>query len=258
MYIKNILVLYTIHGILALPELNFNEISKKISERHTLLSYCQSFKSCHDCKKTTFHCEWCGYIGCTSFPRLHCPKKVFLDDIWKKNKHERYCTEIINKQPIFIPANLRRFIRLDLKVDDLTLYERNVICEIQIEQKIIQVPASFDTKTAYCDTSILRTSKNIVLGSLRLNWGGVEPYSNSVLLLIYSCQNLAPSCRDCLNLNKEYGCGWCKELASCSLMEECPRQYEPWLNKSNSCGHQSKYSKSFVNSNIEKTYFHSK
>lgn len=241
-----------IRTILTETESSYQQISKKISERQSLLSYCRSFKSCHDCKKTTFHCEWCGEFGCTSFPRLHCPKKVFLDDLWKKNKDERFCTEIVNKQPTFVPANVRRFIKLNLKVDDLTLYERNVICEIQIEQKIIQVPASFDDKTAYCETAILKTNRNLVLGNLRLNWGGVEPYSNTMLLLVYSCHNLAQNCKDCLSLSKEYGCGWCKESSSCSLLEECPRQYDPWLNSSYTCGNLN----GFNYRNRLNSYFH--
>lgn len=211
--------------------------NEKLAVRQSHLSYCRSFKSCHDCKKTTFQCEWCNDIGCTSFPRLHCPRKVFLDDVWKKNRDERFCTEIVSKQPIFVPANVRRFIKLDLRVDDLTLYERNVICELQIEQQIIQVPATFDDKTAYCDTAILKSNRNIVLGYLRLNWGGLEPYSNTILVIVYSCQNLAQTCKDCLRLDKEYSCGWCKESASCTLLEKCARQYEPWLNKSSTCGY---------------------
>lgn len=247
------LTLIEIIGLVFLQSIASQELKGQIiAERQSLLTYCRSFKSCHDCKKTTFQCEWCSDVGCTSFPRLHCPKKVFLDDLWKKNRDERYCTEIVTKQPIFVPANMRRFIKLDLIVDDLTLYEKNVICEIQIEQKIIQVPASFDEKTAYCDTAILKTNRNIVLGYLKLNWGGIEPYSNTILIIVYSCQNLAQNCKDCLGLNPEYNCGWCKESASCNLVEECPRQYEPWLNKSFTCGHFNvqSYRTEF------KTYFH--
>jgi hypothetical protein len=211
------------------------KIRSDIEGRNSLQTYCSSFKSCNECKRSTFQCEWCNQVGCTAYPRLHCPKRVLLDEIWKKNTAERYCTEIVNKQPIFVPANLRRFIKLELKIDDLTLYESSIMCEMQIGHRVTQVTATLEGGAAYCDTAILKTNRNMVLGYIRLVWGGVEPFSNSILVLVYNCHTLAKNCIDCLALNKEYDCGWCKENNSCGPIEECPRQFGLWMNKSFSC-----------------------
>ncbi|XP_059062806.1 plexin A3-like [Achroia grisella] len=220
--------------VLCLIKCSEQLLDSRISGKSNIENICSSIKTCHSCKKA-YQCEWCHDTGCTSFPRLYCPKRLFLENLWRRKSNERYCTEIVNSHPIFVPANVRRFINLELKIDDLTLYQRNIICEIRIDYKIIQVTATFDENTVYCDVMILKTSRNVSLGSLKLIWGGAEPHSNVILLIVYNCQTLALNCEQCLRLNKDFQCGWCEEKSSCSLIEECPRQYGLWMNKSVPC-----------------------
>lgn len=231
--LRHLLTIFVVIIIADSMEQKFNDLNV---ERLTIHSYCRSFKSCHDCKRAAFQCEWCHDIGCTNHARLYCPKKVFLDNLWKKDGMNRYCTELVTRGPVFLPANVRRFMKIELKVDDMTLYERNIVCEIHLERKIIQVAGSLDKNIVYCDTMVLKISRNVAIGYLRLIWGGAEPYSDMILLIVYNCHTLAASCVDCQGLNKEFQCGWCKDTLNCSLMEQCPRQYGPWITRNNTCG----------------------
>lgn len=208
---------------------------KKIVERQTIQTYCRSHQTCHDCKMSTFKCEWCHDAGCTNDARIHCPKRNFLDNIWKRDMTDHYCTEIITKSPIFVPANIRTFVKLDLRVDDLTLYTRRISCEINLENKVMRIGGSLDKNVVYCDTMVLKTHQPVAIGYVKLHWGGVEKYSNSVLVMVYDCQQMARTCEECKKLINEFKCGWCQETVSCSLIQECPRQQGSWVSKMLSC-----------------------
>lgn len=193
---------------------------------------CTLHSSCGVCKKNN-QCDWCHEYGCTSFPYLTCPKKNFHKD--SKSNYERYCTTIVSHEPIFVPANVRHFISVDLKIDDIVLYNKEIICEIKINFYTIHVPASLVGSAAYCEMMIIKTRRPVSLGHLQLYWGGAEPVSNYVALVVYSCEHLSSNCNECLFLSKEYKCGWCKETGRCTLVSQCPRQYGLWLNGSRSC-----------------------
>lgn len=207
----------------------------QFSRLDSIQSYCTSFSSCLDCKRADLQCEWCHEIGCTHYPTLHCPQKVFLDNIWHKNSEKRYCTEIVSSDPIFVPANIKKFIKLNLKIDDLTLYRRQVLCEIHIEQTILQVKSSMSESTLYCDRTILTIKRDIALGYVRVLWGGAEPYSNMILMVVYRCEFMANNCMECQALDKRFNCGWCEEISQCILLEECPRQAGPWIDRKSLC-----------------------
>lgn len=207
----------------------------QLSRLDSIQHYCTSFSSCQGCKGADLHCEWCHEIGCTHYPSLHCPQKLFLDNVWHKNSEERYCTEIVSSDPIFVPANIRRFIKLNLKIDDLTLYKRHIMCEIHIEQTVLRVKGSMGESTLYCDMTILRIMRNVALGYVRLLWGGAEPFSNMILMVVYRCELMASNCMECQALDKRFNCGWCEETSQCILLEECPRQAGPWIDKKSLC-----------------------
>lgn len=212
------------------------QYNTQLSHVDSTQSYCTSLSSCWDCKRAGTQCDWCHDIGCTHYPSLHCPQKVFLDNAWHKNSLERYCTEIVSSDPIFVPANLRRFIKLNLRIDDLTLYKRSIICEIHIEQAIVRVKGSIGQSTLYCDMTSLRISRSVALGYVRLLWGGAEPYSNMILMIVYRCEYMASNCLECQSLDKRFNCGWCEETSNCILLEECPRQSGPWIDRKSLCG----------------------
>lgn len=207
----------------------------EVSNEDAVESYCNSFDTCKECKRASPQCDWCHEVGCTSFPNFHCPQKVYLDRKYKTPITERFCTEIVSTDPIFVPANIRKFISMHLAIDDLTIYKRNVICEIHIEETILRVKATLSESTLYCDMTLFRVSRSVSLGYIRLLWGGAEPYSNLILLIVYRCEYMASSCADCQVLTNNFNCGWCEETASCSSHEECPREHGPWINKKSLC-----------------------
>lgn len=213
-----------------------NQYKTDISSLDPVENYCSSFSSCRDCKSASLQCDWCHEVGCTHYSSLHCPQKIFLDKTYFKENKERFCNEIISDNPIFIPANLRRFIKMNLKIDDLTIYKRSIMCEIHVEETIIRVKATISNGALYCDMTILRINQSVSLGYIRLLWGGVDPYSNLILIIVYRCEYMASDCVDCQVLDKGFNCGWCQEKSVCSLLEECPRQYGQWINKKSLCG----------------------
>ncbi|KAF9801775.1 hypothetical protein SFRURICE_014929 [Spodoptera frugiperda] len=208
----------------------------QLSQIDSIQGYCTSFSSCWDCKRAGAQCDWCHDVGCTHYPSLHCPQKVFLDNTWHKNSIERYCTEIVSSDPIFVPADVKKYIKLNLRIDDLTIFKRSIMCEIHVEQSIIRVKANVGQTTLYCDMTNLKISRTVSLGYVRLLWGGVEPYSNMILMIVYRCQYMASTCYECQELDKRFNCGWCEETSKCILLEECPRQFAPWIDRKSLCG----------------------
>ncbi|KAJ8719787.1 hypothetical protein PYW08_011962 [Mythimna loreyi] len=246
-YIK---IVWIIIVNIKLTKTNFN--TTQIYPIDTIQSYCTSFSSCWDCKRSGNECDWCHDVGCTHYPSLHCPQKVSLDKAYHKNSPSRYCTEIVSGNPIFVPANIMRFIKLNLKIDDLTIYKRNVICELHLEQSIVTLKGSFGDRTVFCDMTTLRIERSITMGYIRLMWGGAEPHSNMVLMVVYKCESMANYCTDCQALDKRFNCGWCEETSSCILMEQCPRQSGQWIDRKTNCikdNKEIKYNISYFNNN---------
>lgn len=198
-------------------------------------NYCRSLNGCQDCVKSAYRCEWYHNIGCTSNANGNCPKKVVLENSWKTQHNGRICTEIISKSPLFVPANVKRFIKVKLRIGDLTIYEQSITCELHLEGQVHRFFGTLDGSSVYCDTSILRIKSNVAVAYLKLVWGGAEPSSNVILVIVYSCKRLATTCKDCQNLNTELKCGWCKDSMSCSLIEECSRVLAPWITRNLTC-----------------------
>lgn len=194
---------------------------------------CRSLKSCYACKHSQYECHWCHDYGCTSMPRLFCPKKVYLDIILNRRKLS-HCSEIQSETSLVIPAQVSKIIQLNLQVDDLTLYDRPLSCEFNVEGRVTEVPALVKNKTVYCDPVVLNTKRNISNAYVRLVWGGAHPFSNKVLLIVYRCNALAGSCGECRAMPK-FDCGWCIDTNQCSASEQCPRQAGPWINRRRTC-----------------------
>lgn len=204
-------------------------------EKDTVEDYCTSFSSCWDCKKAGIECDWCHEIGCTHYASLHCPQKINLDNAHRKNSQTRFCTEIVSADPVFVPANIGRSIKLNLRIDDLTLYKRNIVCEIHLEQSIVRLKGSLSVSTLFCNMATLRIERSITLGYVRLLWGGAVPHSNTVMMVVYKCELMASDCMKCQALDKRFNCGWCHETSNCILIEQCPRQTGQTVDRKSSC-----------------------
>lgn len=200
-------------------------------------TYCTFFSSCWDCKKAGSKCDWCHEVGCTHYPSRHCPQKVFLDNAYFKNTKRRQCTEIVSRDPIFVPANINRFLTLSLNIADLTLYKRRIMCEIHVDQSSLRLKGSIGDNAVYCDMTTLSLSANqsVAMGYVRLLWGGAEPYSNMILMIVYKCETMAFDCMECLDLDKRFNCGWCEETSQCLLKEQCPGVFGEWTEKKSAC-----------------------
>lgn len=204
-------------------------------KRQTMNSYCLSITNCRDCVKSVYRCEWCHNIGCTNNAEIHCPKKEFLENSWQTQHNGRFCTEVVTKSPLFVPANAKRFIKVKLRIGDLAIYEHSIICELHLEGRVYRSTGTLNGSAVYCDSMILSIKGNVAVAYLKLVWGGAEASSNVVLVIVYSCNRLASTCKDCQNLSTELKCGWCKYSMSCSLMEECPRMLAPWVTRNLTC-----------------------
>lgn len=211
------------------------QLEPKTLAKYSKHSHCRSLTNCQDCVKSVYKCEWCHNIGCTNHARIHCPKKMFLENRWQKDSHARLCTEVITKSPLFLPENVKRYIKVELRIGDLTLREQSIICELHLEGQVYRVSGALKNSEVYCNSPILSIKSNVAVGYLKLIWGGVETSSNVILVIVYSCKRLANSCRDCRNLNTELNCGWCNDSMSCSLKEECPRRLFPWITRNWTC-----------------------
>ncbi|CAH2041121.1 unnamed protein product, partial [Iphiclides podalirius] len=194
-------------------------------------------RTCQECKKSELECEWCHNTGCTKFPHLHCPKKILIAHLFnnKMNTSQPACTRIVTKSPIFVPANVRHAIKLEMEIDDIMLFKGKVICEIHIEERFMKVHGFLDKNIVYCDSHVFKTTSGVALGSIRLRWQSIVPFSNSVLIIAYNCHALAENCNQCQVLNKRFNCGWCEVNSKCGLIEECPLGYEPWFDENFKC-----------------------
>lgn len=211
------------------------QLKQQSLAKYSKHSYCRSLTNCQDCVSSMYNCEWCHNIGCTNHARIHCPNKMFLENRWQRDPDARLCSEVITKSPLFVPANVKRYIKMDLRIGDLTLYEQSIVCELHLEGQVYRFPGALDNSATYCDSPILSIKSNVAVGYLKLVWGGAETSSNLILVIVYSCKRLANSCRDCRNLNTELNCGWCIDSMSCSLMEECPSFVAPWITRNSTC-----------------------
>lgn len=211
------------------------QLQQQSLAKHSKHSYCRSLTNCQDCVRSLYKCEWCHSIGCTTHARVLCPKKMLLENRWQKDRNSRLCTEVITKSPLFVPENVKRFIKVDLRIGDFTLREHSIMCELHLEGQVYRINGALDKSAVYCDSPILSIKSNVAVGYLRLLWGGAETSSNVILVIVYSCKRLANSCRDCRNLNTELNCGWCDDSMSCSLKEECPRKVYPWITRKSTC-----------------------
>lgn len=209
--------------------------SKQLVPYNLEKSNCRPLTNCQDCVRSAYKCEWCHNTGCTKHAQINCPKKVFRDNRWQNEPNGRFCSEVITKSPLFVPENVKRYIKVDLRIGDVALYQQYITCELHLEGQVYRLAGTLDRGAMYCASPVLSIKSNVAVGYLKLVWGGAEQSSNVILVIVYSCRRLANTCKDCRNLNTELNCGWCKDTLSCSLMEECPRRVAFWITRNLTC-----------------------
>lgn len=201
---------------------------KLILEKH-----CNSLKTCRDCKSAKFPCEWCHNFGCTASPHHYCPK-VVLESMQAKQVHPT-CPKIDAGSTVFIAANIRNIIKVNLTTNDWDVEKNRLICSLDVNYKTVQGVGTVHGRTIYCDMAEIKMKRDVMVGKLKVIWGGADPYSNSVLVVVYRCEGLANNCGDCKKVHDEFECGWCEESSSCTVIQNCPRQIGKWSPKTSNC-----------------------
>lgn len=208
-------------------------IPKNEPQKMQLEKYCNSFKTCKECKSAEYPCDWCHKVGCTGSAHHYCPK-VFLQSIQAKSD-AKLCPRIDAGEAVFTPANIRTIMKVNITTNDWDVANHRIVCTVDIDYKTIQGAGTVHGRTLYCDMAEIKMKRDVMVGKLRVTWGGADPISNSVLVVVYRCEGLAGNCADCRKVHEQFDCGWCEESTSCTLLQHCPRQFGKWSPKNSRC-----------------------
>ncbi|CAG4953310.1 unnamed protein product [Colias eurytheme] len=184
-----------------------------------MASYCRSIRSCYHCVQSEeYQCGWCHDFGCTSNPYNLCPKT--MDD--RMYRGVSSCPHIQHDGDILIPAGVRTNLKVKLHVLDPIIYRKNIICQIRLQDRVTQLKGFIVSNFVYCyPFTIDDVNLSKYRGSFKLIWGGVNPYSNEIPVLVYKCEKLAKNCVSCTSILPEYGCGWCEDTHKCVVSDKC-------------------------------------
>ncbi|KOB78358.1 Plexin A [Operophtera brumata] len=217
----------------AVKENNKYEISKEISKQISSeinTSACNSFRTCSECVKSV-PCEWCHNLGCTNFGDKLCPHGIALK--YSNRNKAKECPYII-PEPIIFASGIRTFINVKLYAPDPIIYDMNIMCQIKLKNRVSHFQGVIISNSVYCHPVMLNTNREILLGSFRLNWGGVEPYSNGVPVTVFNCEELAKNCESCITIAPVFRCGWCKSISSCVIANKC-KDVTKWSRDNQMC-----------------------
>ncbi|KOB78359.1 Plexin-A2 [Operophtera brumata] len=191
------------------------EISKQISPEINT-SACSSFRTCSECVKSV-PCNWCHNLGCTNIGDKLCPYGIALK---KSNINKAKECPYIIPGPILLASGIRTFIDVKLYAPDPIISDMNIICQIKLKNRVSHLKGVTINNSVYCHPIVLNT-KETLTGSFRLNWGGVDPYSNRVPVTVFNCEELAKNCESCITIDPVFRCGWCKSISSCVIANQC-------------------------------------
>lgn len=189
--------------------------------------YCRSFRTCFDCSKSIWYpCGWCHNYGCTDQPEKLCTFAMSKFDLVDTNTTDDLapvCPYIEHRGSILIPAGVRQNIHVKLHTSDPVLYEKELICQLQFSNRLTHLKALILNDVVYCYPVTLDTvdQGETNVGTMRLIWGGVQPFSNKIPVSVYRCDVLAVDCESCRVLPPEYGCGWCSDENVCVVADKC-------------------------------------
>lgn len=185
-------------------------------------NYCSSFGTCFECVKSVWHpCQWCHNIGCTNIGEILCPYAKTLKG--SNSNILKVCPFIQHQGPILLPSGLRSHITVKLNAPDPIINDLDITCQIKLNNRVTHLKGLILKDSIHCYPVKLDTEEyeDAVSGRFRVIWGGYEPFSNEVPMIVYNCDSLADGCDSCRAIAQEYGCGWCNELSSCVTASEC-------------------------------------
>lgn len=207
-----------------------NEILRK----ENLEPYCAKITSCDECIKNSAYCDWHFDYGCS---------RIDLNVLVSKTltTMKFHCPFVTHEGHVAIHAGVSTNVDVKVYAPFPEMFEREISCEIQVSDSVTLLQGVIINDMVHCyEFQYDLDSENPVeYGSFKLNWGGIDPYSNEVPLVVYNCETMAKDCESCSQIGPEYGCGWCDVLSQCVMEKKCPTHGNWWLSR-NSCHHVSK------------------
>ncbi|XP_035438070.1 plexin A3-like [Spodoptera frugiperda] len=208
-------------------------------------SYCHTFNTCHECVKSMwFPCGWCHNYGCTESPQTLCPRAETKAEKSNITGEIRACPRAEHDGPLLIPGGVRVNMKIKIYVPDPAIYEQEIICQIKLRNRLTHLKGLILNDIVYCYPIALEPHAvqfgDTDKGTLTLLWGGTQPYSNSIEIIVYNCELLASDCESCRIIPSVYGCGWCDQTAKCVIGDKCPKDMMKWTLNRLTCEHYGK------------------
>lgn len=278
MFIRTLLLIFILRKVKAMETLNATQLTRQLTEDKVILrsdemtriksflqtmnhynkvnhsrtsfmkdpnSYCRSFDNCYECVKSLwFPCGWCHNYGCTESPEYLCPYAETKADISNITGELKACPHIEYDAPIAVPSGESKKIKLQLYVPDPALYNKEIICQIKFLERTIHLKGLIVNDVVHCYPVVLTSYAKMYgetdRGTLSLIWGGAQPYSNEVPLIVYKCEVLASNCELCRRIPAAYECGWCDSIAKCVSKEKCLSKSN-WIRNRMTCENYGKW-----------------
>lgn len=213
---------------------SITHLSKEATRLKDAKRYCRSFLTCDECINSMwFPCTWCHNTGCTHTAEKYCTINTNKADKYNFTSNITGCPYIHNNGPVLVPAGVNINLKVKAFIPDPVIYKKRIICLVQIKKRFTHLIGMLVGDTVYCYSKILKPDINLKFtdaetGTLRLIWGGAEPYSNEIPLVVYKCGDLALDCDTCRLIPTEYGCGWCDKIQSCVVGQHCAHDLISW------------------------------
>lgn len=219
---------------------NYEQIAKYFNTtgRSRPETYCRHFNNCIECTSGTLYpCSWCHDIGCVSETERACKLRYSSNLSTNSSTQDIRCPFISHTGPILLPADVRTNIKVKIFSPDPVIYEKEIVCEINFKQKYIHLKGMIVKNIVHCYPVQLNVKRNgdIETGLLRVLWDGIDPHSNVLPVVVYTCENLAQDCDSCRTIPPEYGCGWCDIYNACILGDKCINNFVKWALNRLSC-----------------------
>lgn len=203
-------------------------------------SYCRSFDNCYECVKSIwFPCGWCHKFGCTDSPEVLCPNAETEAEKSNITGEIKACPHIEHEGPILVPEGVSTKIKVKVYAPDPAILDQAIVCQIKIGKRLTHLKGVIRNGFVHCYPVVLQSYAKLYgdkdRGSLTLVWGGAQPYSNEIPLVVYNCEVLVSNCEDCTKIPAEFGCGWCDTIMKCVMKEECAHSRLTWIRDWGAC-----------------------
>lgn len=195
--------------------------------------YCRSFHNCFECVKSMwFPCGWCHETGCTENTEKKCPLSIKDAKRFNTTEKKNACPRLLHDGPLLVPAGVHKNVEVKIYVPDPILYETEIVCLVKLKQRITHLKGLIVGDQVYCFDIMLRVDRlefgDTETGTLKVIWGGAQPYSNEIPLIVYTCETLAVDCDSCRAIPASYGCGWCDIAKICTIADKCGSELIKW------------------------------